>query len=527
MSNRPYPRSVSTPAPPESPAYSLPHSWEEEKSFQDEVYEWMQSAPWLALSLAAHVVAFFILSAIPWSLLHSEPDTVIQANTEPPVDEVVIEEPEEPEDPLLEPELMDADELEVVEDPVEADDTEDFVDDAYEEGDPDLSADAPFDNPHFQNVLGIGPGGGSKMGNRGTGRGKGKGGAAVQETVRAALKWLAEHQSPDGSWDADGFTSQCGSLGSTVCTGTGQPAHDVGMTGLALLAFLGQGNTTAEGSYRDVVGRGIKWLLDRQDDDTGLIGDSSSHAFIYDHALATLALSENYYYTKSPLQKRSTQEAVYYIQRARHPYGAWSYEVPNIGRNDTSVTGWMVFALSAAREAGLEVDPAAFDGALSWFDEATDPATGRVGYDAMGTLSARNVSNEHYPPEKGEALTAVGLLCRIFLGQDPGEHPILIKHAELLQRTPPEWDAGGFGCDMYYWYYATYAMFQLGGRWWRTWESTLDATVIETQRKDGDERGSWDPVGPWGYSGGRVYSTALMTLTLQVRYRYSRLLGSR
>ena len=49
----------------------------------------------------------------------------------------------------------------------------------------------------------------------------------------------------------------------------------------------------------------------------------------------------------------------------------------------------------------------------------------------------------------------------------------------------------------------------------------------EAQRDDGDEKGSWDPIGPWGFAGGRVYSTALMTLTLEVYFRYSQVLGSR
>ena len=35
--------------------------------------------------------------------------------------------------------------------------------------------------------------------------------------------------------------------------------------------------------------------------------------------------------------------------------------------------------------------------------------------------------------------------------------------------------------------------------------------------------GSWDPIGAWGEDGGRVYSTAILVLTLEAYYRYSRL----
>jgi hypothetical protein len=34
--------------------------------------------------------------------------------------------------------------------------------------------------------------------------------------------------------------------------------------------------------------------------------------------------------------------------------------------------------------------------------------------------------------------------------------------------------------------------------------------------------GSWDPIGEWGISGGRVYSTALGAMTLEVYYRFER-----
>jgi hypothetical protein len=58
-------------------------------------------------------------------------------------------------------------------------------------------------------------------------------------------------------------------------------------------------------------------------------------------------------------------------------------------------------------------------------------------------------------------------------------------------------------------------------------QGAMKAAVVDSQRKDGDERGSWDPqVDPWGFSGGRVYSTALMALCLEVYFRYSRTAGN-
>ena len=44
--------------------------------------------------------------------------------------------------------------------------------------------------------------------------------------------------------------------------------------------------------------------------------------------------------------------------------------------------------------------------------------------------------------------------------------------------------------------------------------------LVARQRMSGEMAGSWDPVCVWGGYGGRVYSTALATLCLQVYYRY-------
>ena len=133
-------------------------------------------------------------------------------------------------------------------------------------------------------------------------------------------------------------------------------------------------------------------------------------------------------------------------------------------------------------------------------------------------------------PETGERL--------VLLGGGLGERMLYFHHfetelhvrfpdADLIVRKPPRWDPDGGYCDMYYWYYGTYALFQMGGKRWKFWERALETAVRDTQIEEGDARGSWDPVGPWGYIGGRVYSTALMTMCLQVHYRYSQLLGSR
>ncbi len=493
-------------------------------AFDDALYEWMQRAPWLAISAAAHALLFIILLAIPWELLEKQ-ETVVLATALEQLPESVFEDPPpDPEPPLdptlepIEPTLVDSD----LPDDVPAVDAEPRAEeiDFLEQTMPDVGL----------SEIGLG-GGNSKYDGRGIGASgrEPRGGSGTFPPLRAGLEWLAAHQSPDGSWDTDGFGAQCGKIGADTCTGPGESVHDVGMTGLALLAFLGAGSTTRRGEHQAVVQRAVRWLREAQDPDTGLIGEKLGHSFTYDHGIATLALCEAYYFSRSPILRSVAQDAVNWICRARNPYGAWRYDAPPTGANDTSVTGWMVFALKAAEDAGLTVDPAAFAGALSWLDEVTDPRTGRCGYDSPGSPSSRiSRVNDHYPPGKGEAMTAVALLSRFFLGQTTESAPSMTAHAELLVRSLPEWDPDGFGCDVYYWYYGSYAMYQMGGtRYWTPWNRAMKRAVIASQRQDGDERGSWDPVGPWGYAGGRVYSTAMMTLCLEVYSRYGRLAGSR
>ena len=71
-------------------------------------------------------------------------------------------------------------------------------------------------------------------------------------------------------------------------------------------------------------------------------------------------------------------------------------------------------------------------------------------------------------------------------------------------------------------------MFQVGGKPWAVWNAHLKTDIVDHQRQDTTYclyKGSWDPIGPWGPDGGRVYSTALMAMCLEVYYRYPVFVG--
>ncbi|MBI1382068.1 MAG: hypothetical protein GC161_13405 [Planctomycetaceae bacterium] len=503
---------------------TMPKSWEEERSFNDVLYDWLGRAPYLAVAVVVHLLALFLLNLVPWNLFNEEPVKELTAKIEaPPIEEFEEPPPPEPEE-IEEVEIVDPVIVETIVD-------ETVVDDPVEE-------DMPFDNPNNANTeigIGGGGGGGTRGGRRG-GRAKVK--APVAQAIADGLEWLKDHQNSAGYWDCDNFMVECKKPGQPLSDGPGEALHDVGVTGLALLAFLGYGDTLNDGQYKDVISNGVQWLV-KQQQESGLIGEQVGKEYMYNHAIATIALCEAYYTSgKRPLLRAPAQKAINLISRAQNPYSGWRYDMIPNNDNDTSVTGWMVFALAAANSGGLKVDAGGFRGAVSWFDEMTDKTTGRTEYTfQQGGRTSGAARPPHlkdkYPGHLTEALTSIAVLGRIFAANgldeplDLSKDGVLMRGADLMRAMPPKWSEDGSTNDMYYWYYGTYAMFQIGDRHWDDWQKAMEREIIPHQRTDGCFKGSWDPNGPWGWSGGRVYSTSLMVLCMEVFFRYAKLTGTR
>ena len=364
-----------------------------------------------------------------------------------------------------------------------------------------------------------------RRGGRAGGRYAGSDPAAAKPAraaIDAALRWLAAHQDEDGRWDSDGFMKHDGD--GERCDGAGNPVHDVGVTGLALLTFLADGNTLQAGPYSQTVRRACRWLMDQQSRDTGLIGTAEASDFIYDHAIASFALIEAYGLSDAPILRRSSQLAANYLESHRNPYAVWRY-TPQGGDNDTSVTAWCASALISAKLHDLQVNPAWERAAVEWIRKMTDPETGRVGYIEPGGRSARSVNApaERYPLDSNEAMTGAGLFMLYFLGQRPDGMPAMDKMAKLIAAKPPVWDAEDGTVDSIAWLFGARALYQRGGDAWEAWSSALESELLANQRKDGHAAGSWDAVGVWSSYGGRVFTTAALTQALQTRYRYTRL----
>ena len=330
--------------------------------------------------------------------------------------------------------------------------------------------------------------------------GKLGGNDASEAAVDRGLEWLAAHQYAAGNWSI--HDPNCKDHN---CNGAGIYEADPAATGLALLAFLGAGNTHKVGGYQQEVQLGLDWLLQNQNSEGDLFAAESQFARFYSHGMAAIALCEAFGMTKDDKLKGPAQKAIDFIVASQHPeFGGWRYEAQF--ESDTSVSGWQLMALKSAEMAGLNVPKSAYAGVGKWLDSVEDAGSpGRFAY--------------HPTKEVTDSMTAEGLLMRQYLGADRRDSD-LQAGASYLQSRPPRSDAR----DVYHWYYATQVMFHMQGDHWNSWNAALRDMLVESQEKAGVVRGSWDPESPtkdkWGQSGGRHYVTCLNLLMLEVYYRH-------
>ncbi len=189
----------------------------------------------------------------------------------------------------------------------------------------------------------------------------GGGSPGSEQAVEEALRWLALVQSPDGRWDPDRLE------GGQEHLVFGQHRHgagaraDTGVTGLALLAYLGGGHSHRSGDYRETVQRACEYLIATQKIDGDLSGPATFFARTYCHSMATFALAEALAMTGDPQLRPAVSRAVAFslaTQDVRS--GGWRYQAGDAG--DTSQLGWQVMALHTADLAGVEVPDQAWQG---------------------------------------------------------------------------------------------------------------------------------------------------------------------
>ncbi|MBI2901232.1 MAG: hypothetical protein HYY17_13700 [Planctomycetes bacterium] len=381
----------------------------------------------------------------------------------------------------------------------------------------DSTSDQPFKGGRY----------GTRLGGKMNLVARGGGGADSEGAVSDALKWLARHQDPDGSWKLQGYTDRCSDK--KCLPNPGQADFDAGVTGLALLAFLGAGYSHLSRDkwddivVGDVVKKAIKWILEQQDKE-GCVARETDR-YMYNHLQCAFALTEAYGLTGSSLFKEPAQKAVDFTIAAQNPGQGWRYSL-KCGDSDSSVTGWAVSVLKSAEIAGLSFPRSGYDGARNWYDQVTENQYYRVGYTFKGSgkvyIPGRNENFDHH-----ETLTAMGMLSRIYISKNKRD-PALSGGAALLTNDLPKWN--GNAIDFYYWHHATMALFQFDGPdgpLWKKWNNAMKESLLKNRNTKGCAAGSWEPVDRWSCEGGRIYATAINALTLETYYRYANVFGGK
>ncbi|MFO1062383.1 MAG: hypothetical protein U0892_00735 [Pirellulales bacterium] len=332
----------------------------------------------------------------------------------------------------------------------------------------------------------------------------------TEAAVAAALKWLATAQSESGGWNAKqyGAGTETYALGEDR-RGTGEKA-DTGVTGLALLAFLSAGHTHLEGEHRDVVRRGIEFLIRSQMPSGDLSGPLQIgkdqvvvNARMYCHGIAMLALAEAYALTHDVEIRKSLDKAVGYTLKAQDKIGGgWRYMPGNAG--DLSQFGWQAMGLRSAQKSGIPIDRDTWGRMKSFVDSCSAGSAGGLA---------------RYRPNQGQpspTMTAESFACRLLLDHPMTRAAAMEARQNMLAHLP-----GAEEDNVYYWYYATLALFQLQDESWQTWNMALKRRLLETQVPiTQTDAGSWQPDRMWGGYGGRIYQTSMSCMCLEVYYRY-------
>ena len=329
--------------------------------------------------------------------------------------------------------------------------------------------------------------------------------AAVQE----ALKWFARHQMKRGP-AAGGWTlahnlvcnNQCGN----GCKSESRAKQINGATCLALLPFLGAGQTHMEGEFDKVVLRGLQFLIKNGKPGTvnGLpVMDYRGGGNMYDHGLAAIVLCEAYAMTGDPVIAAPAQAALNFIVTAQCRDGGWRYSPRQADGGDTSVVGWQVMALKSGYMGHLAVPPAAIQGSILFLDKVQSKGGSIYGYAAPST-------------KVRYACTAVGLLCRMYTGWDKEHSGIQDGIANLVKAGPSKG-----GTNLYGDYYAAQVLRQNGGPEWEKFNNKLRDFLVSEQAAKGDAKGSWHFTDK-GHTNeaGRLCQTSLATMILEVYYRH-------
>ena len=296
----------------------------------------------------------------------------------------------------------------------------------------------------------------------------------AEAAIDRGLRYLAAHQNKaDGSWGSQ---------------------YRPAMTALTLMAFMVKGHFPGRGRYGRQLDQAVGYLLKRGEDEGGYLG--SSRQGMYEHGLATLALSEIWGMSDQKGIRQALKRAVDIILESQNAKGGWRYE-PKKMTADVSVTVMQIVALASAQEAGVLVPKHVVDKAIAYIKSCKRNVGGRVGFGYQPHGHVRFSS------------TAAGTMSLMMCGQRDSEE--VKQGLEYLKKEP---DSKFERTEFYGYahYYAIQCMYQAGEEDYQTWYPKIRNALLKKQRPDG----CWS-----GFERGDAsYATSIAILVLGVPYRF-------
>lgn len=284
--------------------------------------------------------------------------------------------------------------------------------------------------------------------------------------------------------------------------GTFPEAHgrSTGISSLVGMAILSTGATPGNGRYGEAINRRIDYVLKGVDKDGILSCGDHGNGPMYAHNISALFLSECSGMVDAERQKKIDgilPKAVKIlidaqaVKKDKRNQGGWRYHA-NSNDSDMSCSGWALMALRSARLNGAAVPTSSIEAAVEYVHRMQNPKAGNIGYTS---------DREHM-----ESLTGAGLLCLELCG----------KHAAPENLLAADWILANFTklpkaeFEFYGNYYNAQGMFQLGGKYWKTYGEWMYSNYLPQQKAEG----FWE-----GERFGKTYSTSIMVLAMTVPFR--------
>ncbi|MFT7485408.1 MAG: beta-lactamase regulating signal transducer with metallopeptidase domain [Candidatus Paceibacteria bacterium] len=324
-----------------------------------------------------------------------------------------------------------------------------------------------------------------------------EGDSPAGEAITRSLDWITTQQHADGHWDTGSSSSEVAG-----------EFNAVGVTALAIECLVASNSP----AYKKPAERGLAWLASVQDEELGLFGRREGISFVTSHAVATRVWIQSHGENAGAEVERVSKLALQFCYASQNPYAGWRFAYPPNGDNDSFVTSLMLRALSAARDAGLEVEADSLQSGRELLKQLVQEETGRVGYVQKGGPAGRLAKKAmSHPPQFSEYPTAVSLLAWQDLDLAGQDSPWVEKGLGLLAQSPPKWDTQAGTNDGYYWMYGTESMRKLGGRPWQHWQIDILDALLPSQSANG----SWPLADAWSAEDDFVHMTCVYTRALQ------------